>query len=80
MVLLLTKVKESRKINNNLKGIKGRTMEVIGCTGCSSHKQCIYQFYEHRGFGHACEKDIVLDMGKKKVPLKCFIFSKVLEA
>ena len=39
---------------------------------------CTYQFYEHRGFERACEADIVLDMGKKKVPLKCFIFSKVI--
>lgn len=39
---------------------------------------CTYQFYEHRGFGRVCEKDIVLDMGKKKVPLKCFIYSKTI--
>lgn len=39
---------------------------------------CTYQFYEHRGFERACETDIVLDMGKKKIPLKCFIFSKTL--
>ena len=37
---------------------------------------CNYQFYEHRGFQRVEEQDIVLDMPKGKVPLKCFIFSK----
>lgn len=37
---------------------------------------CTYQFYDHRGFSRACERDIELDFGKKKVPLKCFVFSK----
>ncbi len=37
---------------------------------------CTYQFYEHRGFTRACERDVVLDMGKKKVPLKCLLYSK----
>lgn len=39
---------------------------------------CTYQFYEHRGFERACEKKIVLDMGRKQVPLRCFIYSKTL--
>ena len=39
---------------------------------------CTYQFYEHRGFERAVERDIVLDMGNKTVPLKCFLFSKVI--
>lgn len=39
---------------------------------------CTYQFYEHRGFARVCEKDIVLDLGKKKVPLKCLLYSKVI--
>ena len=37
---------------------------------------CTYQFYEHRGFERECETDIVLHMGKKKIPLKCLIYSK----
>lgn len=37
---------------------------------------CTYQFYEHRGFERAEEKEIVLEMPKGKVPLKCFIYSK----
>lgn len=40
---------------------------------------CTFQFYEHRGFHRACEKDIVLDFGEKTVPLKCFLYSKILE-
>ena len=39
---------------------------------------CTYSFYEHRGFERSEEKDIVLDMGKKKVDLRCFLYSKIL--
>lgn len=39
---------------------------------------CTYQFYEHRGFACVEYKEIVLDMPKGKVPLKCFIYSKTL--
>lgn len=39
---------------------------------------CTFQFYEHRGFLRACERDIALDMGDKTVPLKCFLYSKLL--
>ena len=39
---------------------------------------CTYQFYEHRGFQRVEEQDIVLEMPKGKVPLKCFIYSKVI--
>lgn len=38
---------------------------------------CTYQFYEHRGFERAAEMDVVLDMGRKKTPLKCLLYSKV---
>ena len=37
---------------------------------------CTYQFYEHRGFRRVEEQEIVLEMPKGKVPLKCFIYSK----
>ena len=40
---------------------------------------CTYQFYEHRGFVRKEETDIVLEMPKGKVPLKCFIYSKTIE-
>ncbi len=39
---------------------------------------CTYQFYEHRGFKRVEEKEVVLEMPKGKVPLKCFIYSKVI--
>ena len=39
---------------------------------------CTYQFYEHRGFEKAEEKEIVLEMPKGKIPLRCFIYSKVI--
>lgn len=41
--------------------------------------QCTYQFYEHRGFKRVDEKDIVLDLNKKKVPLKCLLYSKKIK-
>ncbi len=41
---------------------------------------CTYQFYEHRGFDRVGEEDIVLEFGNKKVPLKCLLYSKVLES
>lgn len=37
---------------------------------------CTYPFYEHRGFTRAGEKEVLLDFGHKKVPLKCFLYSK----
>ncbi len=37
-----------------------------------------YQFYEKRGFERVCETDIELDVKEKKMPLKCFIYSKKL--
>lgn len=40
---------------------------------------CTYQFYEHRGFQRVEEQEIVLEMPKGKVPLKCFIYSKIIE-
>ena len=39
---------------------------------------CTYQFYEHRGFRRVEEQDIVLEMPKGNVPLKCFIYSKTV--
>ncbi len=38
--------------------------------------QCTYQFYEHRGFDRVREKDIQMDINKKKVPLKCLLYRK----
>ena len=39
---------------------------------------CNYEFYERRGFELACERNVVLDLGSKKVPLKCLLYSKVM--
>ncbi len=38
-----------------------------------------YQFYEHRGFDRVSERDVVLDFGKKKVPLKCLLYDKKIK-
>ena len=40
---------------------------------------CTYQFYDHRGFERAGEKDIVMDLGYKKMNLKCFLYSKEIK-
>ena len=37
---------------------------------------CTYQFYEHRGFSRSESRDVTVDLGKKKVPLKCLLYSK----
>lgn len=39
---------------------------------------CTYPFYEHRGFTRAAERRIVLELGKKRVPLTCLFYAKVL--
>lgn len=39
---------------------------------------CTYQFYEHSGFERAEENEIVLDVPKGKVPLKCFVYNKIM--
>ena len=39
---------------------------------------CTYQFYEHRGFEKSGERDVVIDLPNKKVPLKCLLYSKVI--
>ena len=40
---------------------------------------CTYEFYEHRGFVRSSEREVVLDFGNKKVPLKCFLYSKIMK-
>lgn len=51
---------------------KGKTLYLF------TDNACTYQFYEHRGFERAEEKEIVLKMPKGNVPLTCFLYSKVL--
>lgn len=39
---------------------------------------CTYQFYERRGFEIVGQEQIRMDLGKKSVPLTCYLFAKVL--
>ena len=39
---------------------------------------CTYQFYEHRGFERVGEKNVELELGNKKIPLTCLLYSKEL--
>lgn len=41
--------------------------------------QCTYQFYEHRGFDKMGEKDIVLNINKKDIPLRCLLYRKIIQ-
>lgn len=36
---------------------------------------CAYQFYEHRGFRRCGEKEILLNLGGRKQPLTCLLYS-----
>lgn len=40
---------------------------------------CTYQFYEHRGFTRSEERQTILDLGKKQVPLTCLFYSKRID-
>ena len=40
--------------------------------------QCTYQFYEHKGFNMVGERDIVVDTKVRQVPLKCFLYQKIM--
>lgn len=37
---------------------------------------CTYQFYEHRGFERSEERQVILDLDKKQVPLTCLLYTK----
>ncbi len=37
---------------------------------------CTYQFYDHRGFERVGEKSVILQLGRKRVHLRCFMYSK----
>ena len=37
---------------------------------------CTWQFYEHRGFDRCGEKEVLFEMGDKKVPLTCLMYRK----
>lgn len=51
---------------------KGKTLYLY------TDNACTYQFYEHRGFERMEEKEIILEMPKGQVPLKCFVYRKKL--
>ena len=39
---------------------------------------CTYQFYEHRGFMRSGEKQVVLNLENREVPLTCLLYTKKL--
>ena len=40
---------------------------------------CTYEFYEHRGFTRSGERQVVLDLEKRQVPLTCLFYTKRIE-
>ena len=40
---------------------------------------CTWQFYERRGFDRAGEKDIIMELNGKQLPLKCLLYSKKIQ-
>lgn len=59
-------------LNELEKHIKGKQIFLF------TDNACTYQFYEHRGFERAGEKNIELDFGEKKVPMTCLLYSKTV--
>ena len=59
-------------LNDLEEGVRGKTFYLY------TDDACTYQFYEHRGFKRVEEKEIILELPKGKVPLKCFIYSKAM--
>ena len=41
---------------------------------------CTYQFYEHRGFMRAAERDVVMEGAKGAFTLKCMMYVKHVDA
>lgn len=39
---------------------------------------CTYQFYDKRNFTRNFEREIILNLHDKKIPLTCFLYSKIL--
>lgn len=38
--------------------------------------KCSYEFYEKRGFDRSCERDILMEINGRRIPLNCFLYSK----
>lgn len=50
----------------------GKELYLFTDSGCS------WQFYEHRGFKRVGEKEFPFEMGGKKLPLTCLLYSKTV--
>ncbi|MBQ8134320.1 MAG: GNAT family N-acetyltransferase [Clostridia bacterium] len=59
-------------LNELAKREKGKLVYLYTDSGCT------YQFYDKRGFTREFEKKIVLSLPDRKVPLRCFLYSKKL--
>ena len=59
-------------LNELSKREKGKLIYLFTDSGCT------YQFYDKRNFDRNFERDIVLNLHEKDIPLTCFLYSKVL--
>ena len=59
-------------LNELSKREKGKLIYLFTDSGCT------YQFYDKRNFDRNFERDIVLNLHDKDIPLTCFLYSKVL--
>ena len=59
-------------LNEFEKREKGKLIYLFTDSGCT------YQFYDKRNFDRNFERDIVLNLHDKNIPLKCFLYSKIL--
>lgn len=48
----------------------GKTIYLFTDSGCA------YTFYDHRGFIRTHQRDIMLELQSKRVPLSCYLYSK----
>ena len=59
-------------LNELGKEAKGKLVYLFTDSGCT------YQFYQHRGFEESDKRNIQLEIQERKMPLTCFLFSKIL--
>lgn len=62
----------TKLLNELEKREKGKEVYLYTDSGCT------YQFYEKRGFERTEERDIMMRLHEKDIPLKCFLHSKKL--
>jgi len=58
------------------KSVKSSVFSLLSRHYLYTDNACTYQFYEHRGFERSEERQVVLDLDKRQVPLTCLFYTK----